>query len=125
MHWSGQNYMKETFKYIFYDKVLLIGFILSLFCSVITISSLTLFYQKLPPFIPLYNQLPWGTARLGNTFEFFIPFVIGLTIFIFNFLLANFIYLKIPLLSRILSLTALLSTFFILLFTLRTLQLIL
>lgn len=125
MHLIRQNYMKETFKYIFEDKILLIGFILSFLCNTLTISSLAFFYRKLPPFIPLFNQLPWGTARLGSTFEFFIPFFIGLTIFVLNFLLANYIYTKIPLLSRVLSLTALLSTFFVLLFTLRTLQLIL
>ncbi len=117
--------MNAVYKHILNDKILLVGFFISLICNLITIFLLILFYKQFPPFIPLFNQFPWGDARLGTPILFFIPYFFGLVVLVTNFFLANFIYPKLPLLSRMLSLTTLLCTFFILLFTLQTLQLIL
>lgn len=117
--------MNAVFNHIRNDKILLLGFALAFACCITSFVFLAIFYKQLPPFIPLFNQFPWGDIRLGTPMEFFIPPLLGLVIFLINLSLANFIYLKLPLLSRMLSLTTLLSTFFVLLFTLQTLQLIL
>lgn len=125
MWWTKQKYMNVIYKNIVQDKILLIGFTLSFVFCIMSIGMLIFSYNHLPPLIPLFNQFPWGDARLGTPLQFFIPCALGVVIFIINFFLANFVYLKLPLLSRILSLSTLLCTFFVFLFTFQTLQLIL
>lgn len=125
MWWIKQKYMNAVYKNIITDKILLIGFALSFVFCLISITMLLFSYNHLPPLIPLFNQFPWGDARLGTPLQFFIPCILGFMIFIINFFLANFVYTKLPLLARILSLCTLLCTFFVFLFTFQTLQLIL
>lgn len=117
--------MNAIYKNILNDKILLVGFALSFIFCLISITMLLFSYTHLPPLIPLFNQFPWGDARLGSPLQLFIPCILGFMILIINLFLANFVYLKHPLLSRILSLSTFLCTFFVLLFTFQTLQLIL
>lgn len=82
-------------------------------------------YQNLPPFIPLYNQMPWGEARLGLQPFIFLPLGITVSIFMVNTLFSSILYLKVPLLSRLLAVTTLLLSFIALLFIIRTILIIL
>lgn len=117
--------MNTLFKPIEQDRILLRGFLASFFVLLITGASMILTYSKLPPLLPLFNQEPWGEARLGTRIEFFIPLGIGILILVVNFLLANFLYNKLPLLSRIVSIISLLISILLLLFIFRTIQLVL
>lgn len=117
--------MNAYIKHIKQDRILLIGFVLALACTIVSLGMLLLFYQMLPPVIPIFNQFTWGDTRLGSTIQFFIPVGFGLFVTIINSILSHLFYNKMPLLSRILALTALVVGFFVLLFVLRTLQLIL
>jgi hypothetical protein len=116
--------MNTTFKYIRSDKILFLAGIGALCFIILTVIIIVLLYQKLPPFIPLFNQMPWGVARLGTKDQLFIPVVISFIILIINTSLAAIMYEKTPLISRILCITSLLVAFFIFLFIIRAVQLV-
>ncbi len=115
--------MKGYINQIKSDKIMLFGFSIGIFLIIISLIFILLTYSKLPPFIPLFNQMPWGEGRLGGLIEIFIPLVIALVIFLINISLASLFYLKIPLISRILCVTSLLVSIFMTLLTIRTIQL--
>jgi hypothetical protein len=117
--------MNTLFRYIFLDKILLLACVATIGCIVCTTAVILFLFQSLPPFIPLFNQMPWGVARLGTKDQFFIPVFISFFILIINTILANVIYEKMPLISRILCITSLLIAFFVFLFTIRAAQIIL
>jgi len=117
--------MKEFFKNIRNDKVFLGSFFLTLFLFIISLIYIILLYNKLPPYIPLFNQLPWGYERLGTTIMIFLPVITVLVIAIGNIILSSIIYNKTQIVSRILAATSFLIAFLSFLFTIRTVQLIL
>lgn len=117
--------MNELFKYIKSDKILKWSFQISVALLLFQIVYLAFSYFSLPPLIPLYNQLPWGEARLGSRLEIFIPSGITLMIIIGNLLFVNKLYNQMPLLSRLLSITTLLISILSFIFTLQTLTIIL
>lgn len=111
-------------KYLQSDKILFYGSILSLVFLVVSIIIIAFVYSRIPPFIPLYNQLPWGEARLATKNEFFIlPAMMGGILFA-NVIAALSLYQKTPLLSRLFAATSLLTGIFGLLFVGRTVSLI-
>jgi len=116
--------MKELFKNISLDKTARVGFLSAIVLSFITIIFISLFYGKLPPFIPIFNQLPWGEPRIGITITIFIPVLFDILIIAGNLFLANFIYKKIPLVSRIIATTSAILAILIFLFTVKTVTLI-
>lgn len=116
--------MKKFFDIIKNDKIILWGGAISLVLVFISFLYIMIFYPRLPPLFPLFNQMPWGETRLGVKEQIFIPLFIASVIIVGNFLFASFVYEKIPLISRILSVTTLLVSFFTFLFILRTIQLI-
>lgn len=103
--------MKELINEIKKDKFIPYTFLISLLILVVTIIFILLNFRGLPPFIPIFNQLPWGDQRLVDTPGIFIPVGIYFLIFIFNFFFSGFLYKKNnPLLSRIIaSVTLMLS----------------
>lgn len=117
--------MKELFKYAKTDKIIKFSLQISgvlLFGQIIyTIFS----YFSLPPLVPLFNQLPWGEERLGQKYEIFIPGILTLLFLIGNLFLINALYEKMPLVSRMLSITTLLVNVLSFIFTLQTLTIIL
>lgn len=117
--------MNAFFKDLFVDKVIAGSFLCALFFSTVTALAVGITFTKLPPFIPLFNQMPWGEARLGTREQIFFPFAIALFILGVNIILIKVLYGNMPLLSRILSITSLLIVFFAFLFTIRTIQLML
>lgn len=106
------------------DKITRWGLILSGIFLLLEIVSVAIFYFSLPPLVPLFNQMPWGVERLGSKNTILIPFVLGLIFLISNFFLLSRLYEKLPLLSRMVSITTLLVTLLSFYFTIRTLQLI-
>lgn len=116
--------MNALFRYIKNDKILLIGFSISFILSLLTIFFIVINYTKLPPYIPLFNQLPWGESRLGPQYSIFLPFTFASIILVTNISFSKIIYHKTPLLSRILCITSALISFFVFLFTVRTIYII-
>ncbi len=117
--------MKEFFKDLKNDRIISRGYLLSFLFLIITVVYIFLYYSSLPPFIPLFNQLPWGEMRLVETIGIFLPISIAIAITIFNFFLSASIYKRNPLVPRILTLTNLLISLLTLLFIIRTIQIVL
>jgi hypothetical protein len=118
------KFMKEFFKNIKEDKLVSSAFYINIVLLVLTIICIIFFYVKLPPFVPVFNQLPWGDQRLGPTFTIFIPALTAILIFIINIFISAFIYKKIPLLSRMLAIISLLAGILTIIFIIRTITLI-
>jgi hypothetical protein len=116
--------MKEFFNDIRDDRITRSSFIASLAIIVLSVIYILFYYTNLPPYIPLYNQLPWGEQRLAQTSGILIPSLLAFIIFIFNLVLSSIVYKKIPLISRLLSVTSLLIAILTFLFIIRTVQII-
>jgi hypothetical protein len=96
----------------------------SLGLLLIALILIVVFYTKLPPVIPIFQQLPWGYDRLGTKETIFIPLGISLLLFVVNFLFSAMYYERLPLVARMLSTTAFLISFFACTITIRLLLLI-
>jgi hypothetical protein len=116
--------MKEFFKDIAGDKTITSAFFMNIFLIVTAIVYILFSYGKLPPLIPIFNQLPWGVQRLGATFTIFIPVLIALLIFAINIFTSASIYKKIPLISRMFAGVSLLIGILTFLFVVRIITLI-
>ena len=116
--------MKEFFKDIIRDKTASFGFTSAFILSVITFIFILFTYKNLPPFIPIFNQLPWGEQRLGITLTILIPILADLLIIISNLVIATVIYQKTPLVSRMLAVTTFITTILICLFVVKTVGLV-
>jgi len=116
--------MKEVFKLVLEDKIAKWAFILSGIFLILESIFIGFFYFSLPPLLPLFNQMPWGEKRLGLRIEIFLPIIIACIFFIFNFFFLSRLQKKLPLLSRIVSITTILTTILSFFFIVRTLQLI-
>ena len=109
--------MKEFFKPVRTDKIINRTFIASLCMVSLTLLYVFVRFFNLPPFIPIFNQLPWGNDRIGPKIFIFLPLVSTIFILSANLTLSSYIYAKSPLLARIFSVTSLLTTFLILIFS--------
>lgn len=116
--------MKEFFKDIAQDKTIAFAVIVNTLIVIATIAYILFSYGKLPPFVPIFNQLPWGEQRLGNTFAIFIPAFVALLIFSVNIPISTIVYNKTPLISRMLFAISLLVGILTFLFTIKTIALI-
>jgi len=117
--------MKDFFKNIIHDKTTRLGFTATFGIVFVSLVFVLLYYNKLPPFLPIFNQLPWGEQRLGTTMTVFIPILIAFLIFVCNLILSSLIYEKIPLVSRMLAMTSLTACTLVFFFIIRTIQLVL
>lgn len=117
--------MNEFFKEIKEDKLLLKSAVLTLSIILLSLLSIAIFYSKLPPLIPLFNQMPWGEARIEQTVWIFLIPAIAFFIFAINLIFEKFIYKTMPLIARIFSVTALLISVLGFLFIIRTLHVVL
>jgi hypothetical protein len=117
--------MNEVSSLVKADKIIRLGMTFSFLLLVLQALLLGVFFLQLPPIVPLFNQLPWGDARLGAKYEIFLPLVITTVFFLFNYFLLRKLYSNMPLVSRILGITTLLCALLSLVFVIRTLQLIL
>src|SRR5690242_5005747 len=108
--------MKNLFKNFPEDRIIAWGFNLSIFFILGSILITLVFYRFLPPFLPVYNKMPWGYARVGSKIEFFIPIAIALALYIVNFILSSYLYKKVILLARFLAAATVLLSASILIF---------
>jgi len=116
--------MKDFFKDIKGDRTIISAFFINIFFIIVAIACILFSYGKLPPFIPIFNQLPWGEQRLGNTFTIFIPVLVALLIIIINIFTGTSVYKKIPLISRMLAAVSLLAGILTFLFIIKTITLL-
>lgn len=116
--------MNETIKLLTADKIAKWGLILSSSILLLELIYIGFFYLSLPPILPIFNQLPWGEQRLGSRATIFLPLVLALIFFVFNFSIISHLKDKLPLLSRMLSITTFLISILSFFFIVRTLQLI-
>lgn len=116
--------MKEFFKDLRSDKAIILTFFINGFLIITTIIFILVFYRSLPPFIPIFNQLPWGEQRLGATITIFIPVLVSLLILLINLITAAFTYKKTPLVSRMLAAISFLTSILTFLFIIKTVTLI-
>lgn len=116
--------MKKNFKDLLEDKIIFGSIAASTFFCVLHLFFLIFYLSKLPIIIPLYNQMPWGEARLATKLQIFIPLLISFFIVISNFVYSYFIYNKMPLIARFLCMTSFLVTFFSFMLIIRTVLII-
>lgn len=116
--------MKEFFKGISADKTIASAYLINIFFIIAGVIYILISYGKLPPFIPIFNQLPWGEQRLGDTITIFIPVMVSLLILAINIFASVSIYKKIPLIPRMLATISLLTGILTFLFIVKTITLI-
>ncbi len=107
------------------DKIVRAGFLISVAFIFLSFTYAALIYNQLPPLIPLYNQLPWGIQRLADRIMIFLPVLINGIMFSANIVFAKYIYDKMPLVVRMVSVTTLFIGFMVFVFILRTTILVL
>ncbi|MBI4079405.1 MAG: hypothetical protein HY429_03860 [Candidatus Levybacteria bacterium] len=106
------------------DKILLFSILLSFIAIMICVFLVIVFYQKLPPVLPLFNQLSWGEARLGTKIQLGIPVSIAAIVLLINPFLSLLFYKELPLVSRIISITTLTVAVLSLIFIIRTIRIV-
>lgn len=119
------KFMKNFINNIKADKWTFRGFNVSFSLAFLTIIFILFNYHNLPPLIPVFNQLPWGSQRLIQTSGIFIPIGVFGIIFLINMVFASFVYLKNPLIARIISAITFIIAILNFLFIIRTLLVIL
>lgn len=117
--------MKEFFKDVKSDKLTYRVFIATFFFILLPLPYILFFYGNLPPYLPVFNQLPWGQPRLASPWGVFIPSLISLCILIANVILSSVLYKKTPLVSRMLAVISFIIAILTLLFVFRTIQIVL
>ena len=115
--------MKKYFNSLKKDRLIFRLYITTSILIAITASYSLFNLSKLPPLIPVFNQMPWGEERLSSTFGIFIPSIITSTIFFINIILSAVSYSTSPLISRLIAITSFLTALLTFLFIVRTIQL--
>ena len=117
--------MKKILSHLQKDNVAFYQFLLSIFVMLVSVIIIAISYHSLPPYIPIFNQLPWGNDRLVQTPGIFLPIALFLIFFVFNFIFTLIFYLKdSPLVGRIIASVTLLISIMNLIFTIRTILLV-
>lgn len=117
--------MNAFFEDLKEDKLLERGFLLNFFVILICFFYILLYFGNLPPFIPLFNQMPWGDQRIVKTVWIFMMPILAFLIFAINLTLSSISYKKNPLISRLFSITSFLVSVLILIFIIRTVHTVL
>ncbi len=117
--------MKKIIEPLIKDKATLYLVITSILILIVTLIISVFFYFRLPPYIPIFNQLPWGDERLTPTIGIFIPVAVLTFVLMFNIFFSTFLYKKNnPLLGRIISSISLLISIMNFIFIVHTILLI-
>lgn len=117
--------MKKFYKTLMADAIGVWSFWLTNSIFIIILVCIGVFFRLLPPYLPLYNHMPWGYARLGTRLEVFVPFLTALLLTILNTFLAVTFREKNPLLSRFLFFANFSLSIFTIIFFFRLTQIIL
>src|SRR5258708_1095368 len=108
--------MNEFFKEVKEDKILFRGSIFSGALILVSLVCIVIYYNSLPPLIPLFNQMPWGEERIAkNIFIFLFP-LIAFLFFLPNLIFPTLVYKKNPLFSKIFSMNNLFNSILTFLF---------
>lgn len=118
----AHTFMKELFKDLKEDKFLKQNTILNILIILLSFIYVVLYFGNLPPFIPLFNQMPWGEQRIVSSVWIFLPPFLSLLIFGVNLFSSALIYKKNPLIPRLFSITSSLISILIFLFIFRTIH---
>ena len=114
----------SNFKEIRSDKIISWGNIVTFIFILSSLLFIVLKFGILPPYVPIFNQLPWGEDRLGSTLMIFLPVAGVIIISLTNIFISSAIYTKSQIISRMLTIASILSSFLSFLFIARTIQLI-
>jgi|SRR5581483_7471495 len=114
--------MKELFSNLKSDRIIYQIAQIILAVNLLGVLIIILFFGKLPPFTPLFNQMPWGEQRIAPTIFIFLPSVLSLIIFAANIFFASYLYRKNPLIARLFSITSFLVSVLVLIFIIRTIH---
>ncbi|MEK7559285.1 MAG: hypothetical protein AAB521_03195 [Patescibacteria group bacterium] len=106
------------------DKIILRGSIITFLIILLSLLFIILQFRILPPYVPIFNQLPWGEERLGTTLMIFLPVIAVAFVSFVNIFVSAAIYTKSQIISRMLTVSSILSAFLSFLFVVRTIQLI-
>ncbi len=100
--------MKNVFNTVLSDNIIKISTGVSLILLIFITILIAFFYQKLPPYIPFFNSLPWGTERLfSSVVVVFLP-VVFLSVIIVNTMISAYLYASHALIARMISFNGLL-----------------
>lgn len=116
--------MKEILNNLKSDRILYQIAQLTLATIILSLLLVILFFGKLPPFAPLFNQMPWGEQRIAPTIFIFLLPLLSFLIFALNIFLASYLYKKNPLISRLFSVTSFLISILVLIYLIRTIFII-
>jgi hypothetical protein len=116
--------MNASINTLLADKIVKRSLTASTVLLIITLIFAALLFRNLPPFIPVFNQLPWGMERLGDRIYIFYPLLIAVGIFGGNLIFSQILYGKMPLVVRMISITTFFISFITCIFILRTILLI-
>ena len=93
--------MKGNFNDMLKDKMVRMLLAIAFIFLIVHIFFIALFYPKLPPYIPFFNSMPWGEARLIPSFLLLSLPIVLITVFICNVAIALSLYRKFPLIARV------------------------
>ena|SRR3989338_8038420 len=116
--------MREYFNTLASDKITRVTMTLTIVIFILQFGFILFSFINLPPYLPLFNQLPWGTSRLGTKLGIFLPLLIALICSGANLILSGIVYSSMPLVARIMGVTSFLVMLLCLIFTLRTILLV-
>ena len=119
------QFMNGFIKFLSNDRTIWFSIIGSLIILFISLILTVIIYYNLPPLLPVFNQLPWGVDRLVGKLGLFIPIITSLVLVGINLLITHYIYSKIPIVTRMLSVTGFLISLLTFIFILRSVLLIL
>lgn len=116
-----RNFINEIKK----DRITFNIFLFSFVIGIVHLIYVLINYKKIPPLIPIFNQLPWGNERLTQTNGIFIPIFLFLCVYVFNFCFVLFLYKRNnPLLGRIIASVTLLLSVMSFIFIVKTILLV-
>lgn len=117
--------MKSYIEQLSIDKIIWWSIILSCVFLFLSVLFIIFTYSLLPPVVPIFNQLPWGTERLVTKIGILIPVGLSFLYVITNLIITHVIYEKSAVLGRMINLTSLLMAVLTTIFVFKTIQLIL
>lgn len=103
--------MKEKFKKIAGDSLIRFSTIAALFFIFVEAILILLSFNKLPPYIPFFNSMPWGRERLATPGTMIYLFISFIAVFIVNNFFSAIFYNTYPLVARVLAIASLLFVF--------------
>lgn len=117
--------MSVYFNELLSDKIVRQSVFASLLVLVLTFLYISILYNRLPPYIPVFNQLPWGFGRIADKITIFLPPLLAMVLFVGNMVFSQITYSRMPLVARMISITTFFICVITCIFVIRTTLLIL